>query len=63
MPAPAASDRLWSGGYEEATHPLVQSMNASVRYDQRLWRQDMIGSVAHATMLRDQGLDPLSAAA
>ncbi len=58
MPAPAASDRLWSGGYEEATHPLVQSMNASVRYDQRLWRQDMIGSVAHATMLRDQAILP-----
>ncbi|MCO4760986.1 MAG: argininosuccinate lyase [Myxococcales bacterium] len=49
-------DRLWGGGYEEATHPLVQRMNASVSYDQRMAREDIIGSVAHATMLRDQGI-------
>jgi argininosuccinate lyase len=49
-------DRLWGGGYEEATHPLVQAMNASVSYDQRLAREDIVGSVAHATMLRDQEL-------
>ncbi len=49
-------DRLWGGGYEEATHPLVQRMNASVSYDQRMAREDIVGSVAHATMLRDQGL-------
>jgi len=51
-----ASDRLWGGGYEEATHPLVQAMNASIGFDQVLWREDIVGSVAHATMLRDQGL-------
>jgi len=47
-------DRLWGGGYEEATHPLVARMNASVAYDQVLAREDILGSVAHATMLRDQ---------
>jgi argininosuccinate lyase len=47
-------DRLWGGGYEEATHPLVARMNASVGYDQALARDDILGSVAHATMLRDQ---------
>lgn len=51
-----APDRLWGGGYEEATHPLMQRMNASVAYDQRLAVDDLIGSVAHATMLRDQGI-------
>ena len=52
-------DRLWGGGYDEATHPLVAQMNASVGFDARLWRHDLVGSVAHATMLRDQGiLDP-----
>jgi argininosuccinate lyase len=50
------SDRLWGGGYEAETHPLVQRMNASVSFDQRLAREDIVGSVAHATMLRDQGL-------
>lgn len=49
-------DRLWGGGYEQATHPLVQRMNASIAYDQRMAREDIIGSVAHATMLRDQGI-------
>ena len=52
----AAPDRLWGGGYDEATHPLVQAMNASVGFDKALWREDIVGSVAHATMLRDQGL-------
>jgi argininosuccinate lyase len=51
-----APDRLWGGGYEEATHPLMQRMNASVAYDQRLAVDDLIGSAAHATMLRDQGI-------
>ncbi len=49
-------DRLWGGGYEEATHPLVQRMNASVSFDQLLARDDIVGSVAHATMLRDASL-------
>jgi argininosuccinate lyase len=53
---PATTDRLWGGGYSEATHPLVQAMNASVSFDQALAREDLIGSTAHATMLRDQGL-------
>ena len=49
-------DRLWGGGYEEATHPLVARMNASVGFDKRMAREDIVGSVAHATMLRDQGI-------
>ena len=52
----APSDRLWGGGYAEATHPLVQAMNASVSFDARMAREDIVGSVAHATMLRDRGL-------
>lgn len=52
----ATSDRLWGGGYEEATHPLVQAMNASVAFDSRMAREDIVGSVAHATMLCEQGL-------
>ena len=51
-----APDRLWGGGYDQATHPLVQQLNASVAYDQRMAVDDIIGSVAHATMLRDQGI-------
>ncbi|MBI5610868.1 MAG: argininosuccinate lyase [Deltaproteobacteria bacterium] len=53
---PATTDRLWGGGYDEATHPLVQQLNASIGFDCRLAVFDIIGSVAHATMLRDQGI-------
>ena len=49
-------DRLWGGGYVEATHPLVARLNASVGYDQAMAREDILGSVAHATMLRDQAI-------
>ncbi len=52
----AGGDRLWGGGYDEATHPLVQRLNASVHFDSELAREDLIGSVAHATMLHEQGL-------
>ena len=54
--APSAPDRLWGGGYGEATHPLVQKLNASVHFDKRLAYDDVVGSIAHATMLRDQNL-------
>lgn len=50
----SVSDRLWGGGYAEATHPLVQQMNASVSYDKHMARQDLFGSIAHATMLAEQ---------
>lgn len=49
-------DRLWGGGYEEATHPLVVRMNASIGFDKALAHDDIVGSVAHATMLRDVGI-------
>ncbi|MSP93123.1 MAG: argininosuccinate lyase [Myxococcales bacterium] len=51
-----SSDRLWGGGYGEATHPLVLRMNASVSFDRRMWHEDIVGSVAHATMLSECGL-------
>ncbi len=49
-------DRLWGGGYQEETHPLVRRMNASIWFDRVMAREDIIGSVAHATMLVEKGL-------
>jgi len=37
-------------------HPLAQRLNTSVQYDQRLWREDIRGSRAHAAELLRQGL-------
>jgi argininosuccinate lyase len=36
----------------------MQQINNSLSVDRRLWREDFAGSIAHATMLRDQGIIP-----
>ena len=48
--------RMWGGRFEEATDELVQSFNASVEVDRELALEDIEGSVAHATMLGEQGI-------
>ncbi|MEE2643711.1 MAG: argininosuccinate lyase [Myxococcota bacterium] len=50
----------WGGRFSEATDALVARMNASVSFDQRLYREDIAGSRAHAEMLASCGI--LSAA-
>jgi argininosuccinate lyase len=34
----------------------MTQINASIRFDKRLWREDIVASKAHAAMLRDQGI-------
>ena len=53
---PKTSDRLWGGGYDEATHPLVQQLNASIGFDRKLYAQDIRASQAHAAMLAKKGI-------
>jgi argininosuccinate lyase len=48
--------KLWQGRFREATHQLVESCTASIRFDQRLYRYDIEGSMAHCRMLTRQGL-------
>ncbi len=43
--------KLWSGRFSDKTHPLVEKFNASISFDQRLYKQDIAGSIAHAEML------------
>jgi len=45
------SNTLWGGRFSESTDEFVQAFTASVLFDQRLYRQDIAGSRAHATML------------
>jgi len=51
-----ASAKLWGGRFSEATEASVERFTASVHYDSRLYRHDIIGSKAHAKMLARQGL-------
>jgi argininosuccinate lyase len=46
----------WSALFSEPMSELVQRYTASVGFDQRLWRADMAGSLAHARMLAAQGI-------
>jgi len=48
---------LSSGGrFNEPTDTFVEAFTASVNFDQRLYRQDIQGSIAHATMLTEAGV-------
>jgi argininosuccinate lyase len=46
----------WGGRFSEATDAFVERFTASVVFDQRLYRQDIRGSLAHAQMLHQAGL-------
>ena len=48
--------RAWSALFSEPMSALVQRYTASVGFDQRLWRADIDGSLAHADMLAAQGV-------
>jgi argininosuccinate lyase len=46
----------WSALFSEPMSELVQRYTASVGFDQRLWKADIVGSLAHAKMLATQGI-------
>ena len=48
--------QAWSALFSEPMSALVQRYTASVGFDQRLWRADIAGSLAHAGMLAAQGI-------
>ena len=48
--------KLWSGRFGKDTDALVNELNASIAFDQRLYREDIQGSMAHARMLAEQGI-------
>lgn len=48
--------KLWGGRFEKSTDALVEDFHSSIRFDQRLYKQDILGSVAHARMLGSIGV-------
>jgi len=50
------SNAMWGGRFAAGPSAIMQEINASLSVDQRLWREDIEGSKAHAAMLRDQGI-------
>ncbi len=51
-----SSTKLWGGRFAETTAASVEDFTQSISYDQRLYRHDIMGSMAHARMLARQGL-------
>ncbi|HMW50134.1 MAG TPA: lyase family protein, partial [Cellvibrionaceae bacterium] len=51
-----STSTLWGGRFSEATDAFVQRFTASVNFDKRMYRQDIQGSIAHATMLASVGV-------
>ena len=50
--------KLWGGRFSKATDALVDDFNSSIRFDARMYKQDITGSMAHAEMLGKQGIIP-----
>jgi len=48
--------RMWGGRFTEPTDAFVEAFTASVKFDQRLARVDIKGSLAHAKMLHKIGI-------
>ncbi|MFW1887969.1 argininosuccinate lyase [Acinetobacter johnsonii] len=55
-PSQAQTSGMWGGRFSEATDAFVAEFTASVQFDQRFYKQDIAGSIAHATMLAKVGV-------
>ncbi len=56
QPSQPSASSMWGGRFSEATDAFVAEFTASVNFDKRLYRHDIMGSIAHATMLAKVGV-------
>ena len=47
---------LWGGRFEKEMDDIVKQFNASIGFDKRMYNEDIDGSIAHVTMLGEQGI-------
>ena len=48
--------KLWGGRFEKNTNEIVDSFQNSIKFDYRMYKQDIKGSIAHAGMLGYKGI-------
>ena len=48
--------QLWGGRFTKETDKLVYNFNASISFDQKFFKEDIEGSIAHVVMLEKQGI-------
>ena len=56
MSKSSEQNKLWGGRFTEPTDAFVEAFTASVQFDQRMYKQDIAGSRAHARMLTKVGV-------
>ena len=49
-------DKMWAGRFSKETDSGVNAFNSSISFDGRMYRNDIAGSIAHATMLGEAGI-------
>lgn len=47
---------MWAGRFSKEVDSKVNAFNSSIAFDARMYKQDITGSIAHATMLGEQGI-------
>ena len=48
--------KMWAGRTDGATEKLADDFNSSIRFDSRMYKEDITGSMAHAAMLASRGI-------
>ena len=48
--------QLWKGRFSKEIDPKTNDFNSSIKFDSRMYKEDIDGSIAHATMLCTQGI-------
>ena len=49
-------DKMWAGRFSKALDKQADDFNSSIHFDSRMYKQDIVGSMVHAIMLRRQGI-------
>lgn len=52
------ADKMWAGRFSKEVDETVNAFNSSIAFDGRMYRHDIMGSIAHATMLGKCGIIP-----
>ncbi|MBQ8657810.1 MAG: argininosuccinate lyase [Clostridia bacterium] len=49
-------EKMWAGRFEKKSEKIADDFNSSIRFDKKMYKEDIRGSLAHATMLMKTGI-------
>ena len=49
-------EKMWAGRFAKSLDSKADDFNSSIRFDFKMYKQDILGSMAHAEMLAKQGI-------